>query len=291
MKKILLFGSVVLILVLVGTILLYFKPSNAIKSTETVHNVENRNIKASKLNDSEKPGSALQNETLKPNASLATKDSSKAMPIDSIDAEKLVQSLNSMGNDIKYLGVAESGLPPFEIDNLMQDYDNLNRYGSYSGGKITNEFARTNDFKDALKKNGGLENILKKLNFTPTDIGVLLGNGFNLVGADYSGAFNEGKFNSIFRSYESNSGKRFEINEMYLTPENNYSLNVYTESINFYLAGHPATLQSLKGADNKEIYNIDFAVNKRLFSISSEGFTYSEFLQTSIKIANSAEKN
>lgn len=78
---------------------------------------------------------------------------------------------------------------------------------------------------------------------------------------------------------------------MYLTPENNYSLNVYTESINFYLAGHPATLQSLKGADNKEIYNIDFAVNKRLFSISSEGFTYSEFLQTSIKIANSAEKN
>ena len=77
---------------------------------------------------------------------------------------------------------------------------------------------------------------------------------------------------------------------MYLTPANNYSLNVYKESINFDLAGHPATLQSLKNAENKEIYNLDFNVNRRVFSISSEGFNYSDFLQTSMAIAHAAEK-
>ena len=77
---------------------------------------------------------------------------------------------------------------------------------------------------------------------------------------------------------------------MYLTPANNYSLNVYKESINFDLVGHPATLQSLKNAENKEIYNLDFNVNRRVFSISSEGFNYSEFLQTSMAIAHAAEK-
>ena len=185
--------------------------------------------------------------------------------------------------------VADSGLPEFEINSLKRDFENLNKYGSYSGGNITHEFTKAGDLKVALEKNNGLKNILKKLSFTPTDIEASLGNDFKLVGADYSGALNKGKFNSIFRYYENNDGKRFEINEMYLTPENNYSLHIYIESLNFYLAGHLATLQNLKSVENKEIYNLDFNVNKRVFSISSEGLNYSEFLQTSIKIADLAD--
>jgi hypothetical protein len=212
-----------------------------------------------------------------------------AVPITTTDAENLVQSSDNVDNNIKYMKVAESGLPEFEIDSLKRDFDNLNKYGSYSRGKITHEFTKAGDLKVALKKNNGLKNILKKLSFTPTDIEASLGNDFKLVGADYSGALNKGKFNSIFRYYENNDGKRFEINEMYLTPENNYSLHIYIESLNFYLAGHLATLQNLKSVENKEIYNLDFNVNKRVFSISSEGLNYSEFLQTSIKIADLAD--
>ena len=214
-----------------------------------------------------------------------------ALPITTNDAENLVQSSDNVDSNVKYMKVADSGLPEFEINSLKRDFENLNKYGSYSGGKITHEFTKAGDLKVALKKNNGLKNILKKLSFTPTDIKASLGNEFRLVGADYSGALNKGKFNSIFRYYENNNGKRFEINEIYLTPENNYSLHIYIESLNFYLAGHLATLQNLKSVENKEIYNLDFNVNKRVFSISSEGFNYSEFLQTSMKIADLAEKN
>ena len=213
-----------------------------------------------------------------------------AVPITTNDAENLVQSSDNIDSNVKYMKVADSGLPEFEINSLERDFENLNKYGSYSGGNITHEFTKAGDLKVALKKNNGLKNILKKLSFTPTDIEASLGNDFKLVGADYSGAMNEGKFNSIFRYYENTDGKRFEINEMYLTPENNYSLHIYIESLNFYLAGHLATLQNIKSIENKVVYNLDFNVNKRVFSISSEGLNYSEFLQTSIKIADLAEK-
>ena len=212
-----------------------------------------------------------------------------ALTITTNDAENLVQSSDNVDSNIKYMKVADSGLPEFEINSLKRDFENLNKYGSYSGGNITHEFTKAGDLKVALEKNNGLKNILKKLSFTPTDIEASLGNDFKLVGADYSGALNKGKFNSIFRYYENNDGKRFEINEMYLTSENNYSIHIYIESLNFYLAGHLATLQNLKSVENKEIYNLDFNVNKRVFSISSEGFNYSEFLQTSIKIADLAD--
>lgn len=200
------------------------------------------------------------------------------------------ESVYVNGSSVKYMSITESGLPQSEINNSKRDFDNLNKYGSYSGGAITHEFTKVDDFKVALQKNGSLQNILTKLSFVPTEIGVLLGSDFELIGADYSGTLNEGKFNSIFMYYEDNNKKKFEVNELYLIPDNNYSLNVYTESINFYLAGRPATLQNLKSSDNKEIFNIDFNVNRRVFSISAEGFNHSEFLRISKKIANSAQK-
>ena len=59
--------------------------------------------------------------------------------------------------------VADSGLPEFEINSLKRDFENLNKYGSYSGGNITHEFTKAGDLKVALEKNNGLKNILKKL--------------------------------------------------------------------------------------------------------------------------------
>ena len=156
---------------------------------------------------------------------------------------------------------------------------------------MTHEFAQTTYFRWALLKNRGLNNVLAKLNFMPIDISALLGEDFKLIGADYSGAFNKGKFNSIFRSYKSRSGKKVEINEMYLNPENNVRLTIYSESINFNLLGHPATFQQLTSADDKNIFDLDFNVNKRAFSISSEGLSYDEFLQLAVKIAKVAKKN
>lgn len=213
----------------------------------------------------------------------------KAAPINSAEAEELFEAANRTNSQIHYVGIEESGLPPSEIAKLKQNFANLNSKGSYSGGRITHEFVNTTALKMALVKNGGLAKIIAKLNFVPTDMGKILGEDFKLVGAEYSGALNKGKFNSIFRSYEGPYGKRLEVNELYLTPDNNYSLEVYKDSINFNLHGHLATLQHLKNAD-KDIYDLDFNVNKRVFSISAEGFSYSEFIDIGVEIAELASQ-
>lgn len=216
--------------------------------------------------------------------------SEHAFPITTSEAKKLVQTENP-NNGAEYISIDNSGLPLDEINTLKRDFDNLKKLGSYSGGKMTHEFAQTTYFRWALLKNGGLNHILAKLNFMPINIGTLLGEDFKLIGADYSGAFNKGKFNSIFQSYESRSGKKVEINEMYLNPDNNVRLSIYIESINFDLLGHPATFQHLTSADDKDIFDLDFNINKRAFSISSEGLSHDEFLQLAVKIAKVANKN
>lgn len=237
-----------------------------------------------------KPKPTLIDNYLNHNAKLPLNISGYAFPITAAKAKTLVQ-IESPNNGVEYISIDNSGLPIDEINTLKRDFDNLKRLGSYSGGKVTHEFAQTPYFRWALLKNRGLNHILAKLNFTPIDIGALLGDNFKLIGADYSGAFNKGKFNSIFRTYESRSGKKVEINEMYLNPENNVRLTIYIESINFNLLGHPATFQQLTSADNKDIFDLDFNINRRAFSISSEGLSHDEFLQLAIKIANAAEEN
>lgn len=213
-----------------------------------------------------------------------------AFPITAIEAKNLVKTINP-DNGAEYISIDNSSLPIDEINSLKRNFDNLKQFGSFSGGKMTHEFAQTTYFRWALLKNGGLNHILAKLNFTPIDIGTLLGEDFKLIGADYSGAFNKGKFNSIFQSYESRSGKKVEINEMYLNPENNVRLTIYSESINFDLLSHPATFQQLTSADDKDIFDLDFNINKRAFSISSEGLSYDEFWQLAVKIVKAAEEN
>lgn len=198
----------------------------------------------------------------------------------------------SNASRVEYVNLADSGLPPDEIDKLRQDFKHLKDTGSYSGGKITHEFVNTERFKIALQRHGGYKNIERQLNFVPTDVSNTLGNEFKLIGADYSGAYNQGKYNSVFRSYENGLGKRLEINEMYLNEENNVRITVYNEAINFNLLGYPATLQKIKGhKDNgsKEIYDLDFIIGNRSVSMSAEGFSYPEFIALAQKIAGQAQ--
>lgn len=197
-------------------------------------------------------------------------------------------SKSMISSRVEYVNLADSGLPPDEIEKLTQDFSNLKTYGSYSKGKITHEFANTEQFKVALKRHGSFENVVKHLNFVPTDVSAILGKNFQLIGADYSGAFNKGKYNSVFRSYQNRLGQRFEINEMLLNDENNGKLTVYNEALNFDVIGHPATLQKLKGVKEQgreAIYDLDFNVGNRVFSISAEGLTYQEFITVAHNIA------
>ena len=91
-------------------------------------------------------------------------------------------SKSMISSRVEYVNLADSGLPPDEIEKLTQDFSNLKTYGSYSKGKITHEFANTEQFKAALKRHGSFENVVKHLNFVPTDVSAILGKNFQLIG-------------------------------------------------------------------------------------------------------------
>lgn len=233
----------------------------------------------------EKAPQKSENPPIQTNANI-----SNAVPIKANDVENLITSLKNPNPNLVYVSLAKSELPPAEIQDLTQRSENLQKSGSLSGGKITHEFSQTDSFKKELIKQGTLEAIVKKLNFSPTDINAVLGDGFKLVGAGYSGAFNNGKYNSIFRTYQNSTNKRFEINEMYVPLNGDTTLVTYHELINFNLNGYPATFQKLKTADNQAIYDLDVNVKNRSFSVSSAGFSETEFLQTCAKIVSFAEQ-
>ncbi|WP_394260743.1 hypothetical protein [Moraxella boevrei] len=284
MKKFLLLIVIVGVLVGCWFVISYFQPIS--DKVDLISHSPSQSLPVQKNNEANTSLTSQQITTQKQNMDNVAVD---AYPINQIDAKKLIQSIHNQ-SVVNYLSVNDSGLPPFEIDKLKQDYKNLREYGSYSGGKITHEFRLSDDVKVALWRNGGWEKILKNLNFVPTDMGQILGNDFVLKGGDYAGALHDNKFNSVFRYYENSKGARFEMNEMYLAPQNNYSLDVYEESINFYVSGYPATLETLKNAENKTIYNLDLNTNDRVFSITTEDVRYSELLQVAEHIVKVNQK-
>ncbi|ENW81283.1 hypothetical protein F909_02574 [Acinetobacter sp. ANC 3929] len=165
---------------------------------------------------------------------------------------------------VMYTKLSESKLSKVQKEALAKDFDNLNRYGSFSGGKVTNEFSHLDKKRAALKED-------KPLDFKPTNTDLLVKN-MELTGKWYSGAINDGKYNSLYRLYESQDGRKFEITEMYLNPDNSSIIEVFEESLNYNVNNVPMTIETLKSENGKELYNVHFNHNNRYYSMSTENF-------------------
>lgn len=166
---------------------------------------------------------------------------------------------------VLYITLAESNLPKNQKEILAKEFDNLNRYGSFSGGKVTHEFAHLDKKRAALKEE-------KPLDFEPTNTDNILPD-MDLTGKWYSGAINEGKYNSLYRLYESRDDKKFEITEMYLNPNNSSIVEVYKESLNYNINNIPMTLETLKTDNGNDIYNVHFNYKDRYYSLSTENLS------------------
>ncbi|CAM0818868.1 Uncharacterised protein [Acinetobacter baumannii] len=165
-----------------------------------------------------------------------------------------------------YTKLSESKLNKAQRDALAKEFDNLNRYGSFSGGKITNEFSNLDKKRAALKEE-------KALDFKPTNTDSLVPD-LKLSGKWYSGAINEGKYNSLYRLYENQDGStKFEITEMYLNPNNSAIVEVFQESLNHNVNNVPMTIETLRTENGKDIYNVHFNYNDRYYSLSTENMT------------------
>lgn len=162
-----------------------------------------------------------------------------------------------------YKKLSESKLTKEQKADLAKDFDNLNRYGSFSGGKITNEFSHLDKKRAALKDE-------KPLDFKPTNTDILVPD-LNLSGKWYSGSINEGKYNSLYRLYENqDSSTKFEITEMYLNPNNSSIVEVFQESLNHNVNNVPMTIETLQSESGKDIYNVHFNYKDRYYSLSTE---------------------
>ena len=173
-------------------------------------------------------------------------------------------------NPVEIIGAEEANLPLEEKSNLIKKFNNLNKYGSLSGGNITHEFKYSDEYKKELDKVGGYSNVEQQLAFKPIPLNNYIDSSLVMVGAMSSGTYTENNgFNSVLRSYDNGKGKKIEVNEMYLNPKNNMSIEVYRESINHYVAGkHPATIERLKDDKGNSIINLSWNSNNRNYMLT-----------------------
>lgn len=190
-------------------------------------------------------------------------------------------------NPVVVLGVNEANLPPEEKSELLRKFNNLNVYGSLSGGKITHEFKYTQKYKSELEKAGGYNKLEQQLTFKPTPLNNYIDNSLKLVGAVTSGTYTENKgFNSLFRTYDNGNGTKLEINEMYLNPENNMSVEVYKESINHYIGTYPATIERLKDENGIPITNLSWNTKDRNYMLTASNMNEVELDNLAKNIVN-----
>lgn len=149
--------------------------------------------------------------------------------------------------------------------DLLNKINNLYKFGSLSGGKITHEFSNIEKYKNFQKKYG-YNNIKEKVSFSPKDL-PLNDSSLELTGSYYSGGYtkNEG-FDSLYRLYEAPNGEKIEVNQTKLSKDG-MKLLIIEETLNYNLNEIPATLETF---DHAKIYSIRFVKNEYRYAISTQ---------------------
>lgn len=180
-----------------------------------------------------------------------------------------------------FLSIDDPMLSPEEKAEALTQINNLRIYGSLSGGKVTHEF------ESIEAKRNNINNV-EKTSFQPTNLDSLVENNLRMTGRLYSGAYSqEDGYDSVYRLYENNSGKKLEVTEMYLNPASNTVMQVTKETLNHKIDSIPMTFETLKNKDGDLIYNAQFNLNNKYWSLSGMGYDQATFEQTLSKIIKS----
>lgn len=240
------------------------------------HFLDADEINESLLSKMENGGALLPNQRNAAQASSKTRlvreSASDTLTISSVEATEWKPDLNRpAGLSLVSLNIASL---PLELRQQYQsDLTNLKTKGSFSGGVQTSEFSLEADLKKEFKQAGYDENRLyKALNFNSVRPHTLI-SGLQLIGAMPQGTLVENKgYSGVFYIYnvQSDEGidsKKLEVSESFLHGDT--AIQAYTEFINYYVEGLPATLERLKSAKGEPIVNIHWTTDKRDFSIST----------------------
>lgn len=83
-------------------------------------------------------------------------------------------AMRSIKPGIVYLPLMQMNLPLELQEKMRQELNNLRKTGSMSGGVVTSEFGRADEFNATLQSKGK-EKIQKELAIIPTDLSSILG--------------------------------------------------------------------------------------------------------------------
>lgn len=198
--------------------------------------------------------------------------------IKNTDIRKYANLRTSHPNGVMVLSINDPMFPHEDKKEVLIQINNLRIYGSLSGGKLTHEF------ENIEEKRNNVNNI-EKTSFQPTNLDNLVDDGLKITGRLYSGAFNKDTgYDSVYRLYENNSGKKLEATEMYLNPASNTVMQVTKETLNHTINNVPMTFEILKNQDGSLIYNAQFNLNNKYWSLSAMGYTQASFEQIISKI-------
>lgn len=192
--------------------------------------------------------------------------------------------------DFEMRSLRTADMPASEKEDLKKDIENLRKSGSFSGGRITHEFAKADAARQQLARAGGEQKFKEGLSYTPLKFEQLLGSGFRLAGADYAGALVEGRgFGAGYYLYEAANAK-VEISETPLGGEGGArNVMILAETVNHYITGKPATLETLAGRRGEPIVNIHWNSNARNYSMSTMNMDREAAIQLAERISQAAD--
>jgi len=217
--------------------------------------------------------------TLEPKLSSLDKgdESAKVIGTSSNDDFLSMAKLRKLYPDgVRYLNIDSANLSTEQKAMLKKDLENLAKYGSFDGNAPDQNEFKDKDL-DLLRK---MVNENKKLSFSPIEENRFIPTDLRMTGKYYSGTYNETEgFDSYSRLYESTSnGKKIEVSEMYLNPNNNTVLDVFKESRNADIDGISMTWQT-KPSPTGNNYTADFVIDKKKYSISTAAYSEIEAKQ------------
>jgi hypothetical protein len=163
------------------------------------------------------------------------------------------------------------------VEQLREDLDNFQKYGSIGKGKTIIEFEAVKERAASLEKKG-LDSLLQGLAINPVQLADILGPDFSLIGADDQGKFISNKgWNSFIQIAESGtSGKQVELSEFQIESQLGDTTEVIEEFLNGNVADVRAMIQTMKDPAGKMVVSVQWNEGERSFTLNTKSFTLKE---------------
>jgi hypothetical protein len=222
-------------------------------------------------------------------------DSNQTKPISGISEvsidkqfhEMSFPDLKNIAPGVTYKTMAEHDFPPDLRNQLMRELEQFKATGSAHGGKVTTEFSNTEDLKENLEKKG-IEKLKNGLAFIPIDLGLILGEKYQILGANDQGKFIDGKgWGGFFQIYKDKfSAEMVELSESQLETQVGDGVQAILEFVNYKIAGYNATVESIRSDKGEYIFTIQWFVGERTFNLSTKNLSKQQAIEVAEKITS-----